>query len=561
MFRQIMVSAILLLSLISCTAHKNWSLTERAGGLGPTERIIPAWINPGVHADGQFGLYYFTTYPFDKSKPTILYCAGGPGIIVRFDPKKNYLDFLADRMPSSGYNVVYFHLRGSGISQIPPSNLYDRFLRTSYAVEDIELIREDLGINSWDAVVGSSYGTVLAQQYAKRYGGEGKVNKLVLIAPLSRHFAVDALDRTREKMIEIQLDTLKKLYDSDEALAYEDVEEIAKKTGNTLREAEEDFRGVQFVIDNYDQLKGELLKRRLNYGFRFFRALRELRNVGWNGWTPQKLALQEAISIAIAEELLRSKPQKLQRFLMKKKAGPKWDSTETELKNLDEPKSPSAMRVFYVVSIYDGVSIEFVEEWMKGDRRDIRDAIRKAAGRAHVEDSVNESIEKVGITHDELIAPWDPSKFSHAIPTLILKGGADPVTAGGQAEYIYTNGVVGPRTLMEFSGVGHEMDVPQVQVKNPSDDTLRICQKTQQPATDTLPLVLDPLLNCVISSFLQQDSLKFKDTMKSLQDNMIGYLDLKFSGSGSPFVKLPIQIVHCDPNENDEKDKCRLDVN
>ena len=47
-------------------------------------------------------------------------------------------------------------------------------------------------------------------------------------------------------------------------------------------------------------------------------------------------------------------------------------------------------------------------------------------------------------------------QFSHSRPTLILKGEADPVSAGGQAEYILSNALTGPKALIEFPGLGHE---------------------------------------------------------------------------------------------------------
>src|SRR5262249_8475402 len=61
---------------------------------------------------------------------------------------------------------------------------------------------------------------------------------------------------------------------------------------------------------------------------------------------------------------------------------------------------------------------------------------------------------------DEYIVPWDPAKYRHSVPTLILKGGADPVTAAGQAEYYYTDALSGARTLIEFKGVGHSFYFP-----------------------------------------------------------------------------------------------------
>ena len=148
-----------------------WKTDERSG-LRPNnsgneiEKLISVPLNStnSQANDGFFDLYYFVLRPASgRATKTVLFCAGGPGDIVRGPSSgKTYADFLVH----NEYNVVAFHLRGSGFSQIPPSDKFDRFLRTRYAVEDIESIRRDfLGENGvWDAIIARSYGTVLAQQ-------------------------------------------------------------------------------------------------------------------------------------------------------------------------------------------------------------------------------------------------------------------------------------------------------------------------------------------------------------------------------------------------------------
>jgi hypothetical protein len=67
-----------------------------------------------------------------------------------------------------------------------------------------------------------------------------------------------------------------------------------------------------------------------------------------------------------------------------------------------------------------------------------------------------ELIRRIGVSPETKICPWDPREFAHSVPTLILKGGADSVIAGCQAEYFFNNGLTRDRrVLVEFPGLGH----------------------------------------------------------------------------------------------------------
>jgi hypothetical protein len=68
---------------------------------------------------------------------------------------------------------------------------------------------------------------------------------------------------------------------------------------------------------------------------------------------------------------------------------------------------------------------------------------------------------KIGIVPDEVVCGWDPGKHPHAVPTLILKGTADTIIAGCQAEDFYNEGLLGHRVLLELRGTGHLMSVTQ----------------------------------------------------------------------------------------------------
>jgi pimeloyl-ACP methyl ester carboxylesterase len=87
-------------------------------------------------------------------------------------------------------SIIYFDMRGVGLSAIPLPNTYDQFLRAKFVVEDIEMIRQKVLDNKpWDAIYAHSYGTIVAQQYASKYSAN--VEKLILSAPVSRNLEYD----------------------------------------------------------------------------------------------------------------------------------------------------------------------------------------------------------------------------------------------------------------------------------------------------------------------------------------------------------------------------------
>ncbi|MGH7828199.1 MAG: alpha/beta fold hydrolase, partial [Candidatus Binatia bacterium] len=152
-----------------------------------------------------FGLHYFTSEGFDlrvRGRKTILFIPGGPGQIV--DRKARPLSFLEKE-----YNVVYFDVRGTGHSLVERSNRYDKYLRAEYVIKDIERIREALKIKTWDAIYAHSWGTIVAQQYARmsedlsnaermgnpERGAGNLVEKLILSAPVARRRKVTENDR------------------------------------------------------------------------------------------------------------------------------------------------------------------------------------------------------------------------------------------------------------------------------------------------------------------------------------------------------------------------------
>ena len=108
-------------------------------------------------------------------------------------------------------------------------------------MEDIERIRRDfLGENGvWDAIIARSYGTVLAQQYAHFH--RDKLNKLILVAPLSRHMFNHSAD------------------------AFDDLPMMFRKSINRVSRAYSTLRGKNFKrnSESYERIK----KRKLSGNF------------------------------------------------------------------------------------------------------------------------------------------------------------------------------------------------------------------------------------------------------------------------------------------------------
>lgn len=464
------------------SASEIWKASERSGlnqdNPNYIKRLISVPLDPWVPQEGEFDLYYFVRKPLELGRKTILFCAGGPGqLLMPGDETSTIMKLLMERQYGS-YNVVFFHLRGSGFSQIPRANQFDRFLRTSYAVEDIEKIRQDLSrqgflgpSGKWDAIVGYSYGTVLAHQYAHRY--EDKVARLILAGPLSMHkfTAATAYEEYNREVNQIRKETVQNIYKlpdfkqltQDEKGGIIDL--LFGVSGNPEQpgiwtKIEYAFGSEHFVSDAYCELRnnGELRRYGLEeYGRKLFASLRDIRFVGWQPIS--SLMWQQAkIGKAIAVSL---NPQLIPKLYLSRNDMVLDEGADDCFEDPDQP----AHRILYVLRTYDGLLPRFLKEWLDTGKTKIHTALRRSAGVS--EKGLNKFLEKIGIADDAPIEPWNPAKFRHSVPTLILKGEADPVTAGGQAEYYYTDALKGYRALIEFEGVGHWFVLPEVEVTTP----------------------------------------------------------------------------------------------
>ena len=458
------------------------------------ERAIRVRLDPAE--GGLFDLYYFVRMPATgKAAKTVLFCAGGPGEFIPTTVEGPLTDFLT----THGYNVVYYHPRGAGFSQISARNTADRFLKTSYVVDDIEAIRHDLirlgflgQTGKWDAVIGYSFGTVVAQYYAGAPVPSGatpasKLDRLILIGVQSRHRfqePSDPFDDIRNKILEINRITLQNIFQRGifSSLSPSEKDRIVEAvfgTNGIFKRAEDKFGSIGFVVRAYCEIKAELVSNNLNYDQEFFGAVRNLRNVG----SLPEYGLPMVYGLLISDELRQN--------------------LVSHAPDCGQELSGSSDRVFNVVSIYEGLNMRFLSKWLANGRTNVKDAVRASAGEVHyASGNINKQLEKIGISNTEVIEPWDPARHKTNTPTMILNGSADTVSAGEAAEYIFLNALSGPRTLFNYPGVGHLYDLPGL----PSSF------QSMLPGTACVPSTPPkPIRDCLLYSFLEMNPAVFND--------------------------------------------------
>jgi pimeloyl-ACP methyl ester carboxylesterase len=514
----------------------NWHSAERAG-LGNTagyvQKLISVPLDKENRAEGNFDLYYFMpAFPSSqKKKPeekkTLLFCSGGPGRVIKPHDSLWFKD-----LSLNGDDIVFFHLRGCGFSQLPESNKYDKFIRTRYAVDDIEEIRQDFFKDTpkkkWDSVVGYSYGAVLAQQYASKYSG--KLEKLILIGPISldtfdtsesyrkayndyadaayqvRSTIIDKIYQLPKfnEMTEQQKRTVKaKLFGTrpgSEAADSSTFEELG-----VIRAIERHFGSEQTVLENHAFFKdNSILKdNELDFEPRFFEVLREMQLYGWrtdnDGAINQEQKLTE-IGEIIAGELIEDWPKASSRG-------------EKLTGGISRTNAPRSRRVFEVMSVYDGTNKRFMRESGPGRTENFAEATSRALGIALK--GLPEEIhiaKKIGVVEEEIkggIKPWSPRNHKHKKSTLILAGTADPVTAGGQAKSFLGKGLVGKDSLLlEFEGVGHEFIIPAVNISSEA-----VSAELRGINADTL--------NCLVDAFVNKPFEIFRDAAKTIADRLL----------------------------------------
>jgi pimeloyl-ACP methyl ester carboxylesterase len=514
-----------------------WRRTEMSTRRGS---FFEADLKPGSPFCGlgfaycTFDLHYFQGPPTksDFRDKTILYIPGGPGDIVdRKLPDLDSWDIDAD--------YIYFDVRGTGYSTIHESNAYDQFLRARYVVEDIEALRKkyfnecskgedpietkcEQKRKPWDAIYAHSWGTIVAQMYARKY--PKGVNALILSAPVSRTNADTG--SARRAMIIDNLMSIYKRYSTDEC-SWPSDESMPKIKGrhrhplsenfcflkdkltliefklrSLLNQIEREYGSTAFAGRYYSGLiKEPDFERKYQYPAEFFKAIRWLEWFGAaedEGFRFQYNVKQNKIDAAFFLGYyltLKSLPHPIDDH--GKKVLFECDTTAPFVEFISDraivrsffcdriqmaaftletdERNDDSLRAYSVFGIFDGLArwiFRLMEEEKRTDEnncfkvQDLDDIARdKLLQDKKTVQYVVKQIGRTGINSDEKICPWDPSRYRHKVPTLVLSGLADPVTAGGQSRDFYENGLApGRRVLIEFPGVGHQMS-PQFKVQ------------------------------------------------------------------------------------------------
>lgn len=477
-------------------------LPDDPGYSGP-----PCGDEPGSCA---FRLAYFLGSGFDVKKNqrlNLLFIPGGPGALV--DPSNRS---AALRLLERKHNVVYFHPRGMGRSAIDGSKDYDRFLRAGYVVEDIEGLRRALlGDRPWDAIYAHSWGTVVAQRYAARYGAPKtsppKVRSLVLSGPVDRH-RPDSFRARRQTTLE----NLKMIFDSyrssDAARCrcesatflkalvtdYADpqiatfgsrvgasdnfcflksalAEAIVQRLSAVMTEIEENYISADAIVDHFATLQAdkEFQARFEKWPVEFFLAVRYLQMAGApvkNGLVFTADSRQRINAALVIGHYLGgggpSRCQDTEGFF--KGAAPSCEYCQ-RLKDAKEELRAllggrESRRGNYVFGVHDGVT-----RWAPAalgisgcfSGRDLEAFAQRPDGDRPF---VRAQAARIGIVPEEEICPWNPADYRHAVPALLIKGSRDAVVAGCQAEDFFSRGLKpGHRVLLEFRGLGHDMSV------------------------------------------------------------------------------------------------------
>ena len=307
-FKVLSALLVLCFAVIGCSTWTRTDMSSRRGYFLETGLQSGSSSFCSFFKRCNFELYYFDGPPgYDQFRnKNVLYIPGGPGDVV--ERERPPLDIFG-----TSAKYVYFDVRGTGYSFIPESNAYDQYLRAGNVVEDIEALRKKhfnecsmgespsdtgctQGLKPWDAIYAHSWGTVVAQMYAKKY--PQSVKALILSAPVARAISIGDTDAARRKMIVANLldiyQTHSKLPCSWPAsiglsspdlqwtenfcfLGANDLTDIGDKLMLLLNDIERDYGSTVFVGRFWDKLIEEgYFRGKYPYPENVFRALRWL---------------------------------------------------------------------------------------------------------------------------------------------------------------------------------------------------------------------------------------------------------------------------------------------
>lgn len=113
---------------------------------------------------------------------TLIFLPGGPGGDMGLFKKGQLAHF------KQWYNVILMDPRGCGQSE--PCNIEE--YHPDVYIDDVEAIRRHFGLEKW-VVMGASYGSVVAQGYAVKYGSDSLTELILVNGASSANFLKDAL--------------------------------------------------------------------------------------------------------------------------------------------------------------------------------------------------------------------------------------------------------------------------------------------------------------------------------------------------------------------------------
>src|SRR6204780_4646493 len=186
-------------ALVSCAAA-TFLLFAATGALAQAKDVAPAAssvypVQEGF-VDAHGVLIYYTTIG-----------RGAPLVIVHGGPGASHDYFLPYLLPLARHNkLIFIDERGSGRSE----KLEDpRGYTVENMVEDVEAVRQGLGLGKI-ALLGHSYGGVLAQAYALKY--QRNLTQLILCSTFSSTRAINEVFVRMEQNMPPELrDRIKKL--------------------------------------------------------------------------------------------------------------------------------------------------------------------------------------------------------------------------------------------------------------------------------------------------------------------------------------------------------------